>query len=136
MTILWVTLQIVCCCFLPISLLIIVYHRRKRSKKRSSVYSTRDRNTSIVQMQTISYPNYQRPGRPRQSNNYALQTAQIVSSPNHGNQQVVRAIPIGANTLGQFSASAPNKCNDDGLCQYKRFAAPHTCAACATDIII
>ena len=97
-TILWVTLQIGCCCFLPISLLIIVYHRRKRSKKRSSVYSTRDRNTSIVQMQTISYPNYQRPGRPRQSNNYALQTAQIVSSPNHGNQQVVRAIPIGANT--------------------------------------
>ena len=97
-SILWVTLQIGCCCFLPISLLIMVYYRRKRLKNRRSVYSTGDRNNSTVQMRTISLQNYQHPGRPRQNSNYALQTAQVVSSPSYGGQQVVRAIPIGANT--------------------------------------
>ena len=121
--------------FLPISLLIMVYYRRKRLKNRRNVYSTGDRNNSTVQMRTISLQNYQHPGRPRQNSNYALQTAQVVSSPSYGGQQVVRAIPIGANTA-RVNSRQQRQTNTTTTDFVSTSFTPNTCAACATDVII
>ena len=95
-TVLWIILQVFCCCFLPITLIIIYCNRRKGRRvyvNRNNGYG--NNNTRNIEMQTLGYQNNSNNRANRTGNNYRVQTAQVVNISNYQNQpHVIQAVPI------------------------------------------
>ena len=99
-SILWIIIQIFCCCFLPVTLIIVYCNRRKNVNEGRRVYVTREyrnnsnNNNNSTEMQTIRYNNANR--RNRNGRNYRIETAQVIEMSNlPNNHHVIQAIPIG-----------------------------------------